>query len=94
MVPTYFIPILYSSRGIIQIENMCAQGWWIATAAALPQQAALTLDNRGMNRTPSSLELGKDLSMHMFEVNEEHKVILQSIKDFFQESLKNQIVFT
>lgn len=73
---------------------MCAQGLWITIAAVLARQVALTLDNRGVNRTLVTIELGKHLSMHMFETNEEHKVILWSVKSIFQESVKIPIVFT
>ena len=41
-----------------------------------------------------TVELGKDLSMRTFEANEEHKVILRSVKLIFQESVKIPIVFT
>lgn len=73
---------------------MCAQGWWIMIAAVLPQQVALTLEKRGMNRTFCSAELRQAMSVHMFEANKEHKVILQSVKFIFQESVKRPIVFT
>lgn len=41
-----------------------------------------------------TVELRKDLSMHTFEANEEHKVILRSVKLILQESVKISIVFT
>lgn len=41
-----------------------------------------------------TVELRKDMSMHMFEANKKHKVILQSVKLIFQESAKGPTVFT
>lgn len=41
-----------------------------------------------------TVELGKDLSMHGFEANEEHEVVLRSVKLIFEESMKIPIVFT
>lgn len=41
-----------------------------------------------------TVEPRKGKSMHMFEANKEHKVILQSVKLIFQESVKGLIVLT
>lgn len=49
---------------------------------------------RNEQNTFVTVELGKDMSMHIFEANKKHKEILQSMKLVLQESVKGSSVFT